>query len=146
MPAIYRSLPLQLTTWISSLALKLRCQTKMMCPSQVRVPAVPWDLHLLKFNPCRLQAKNTRLRLYRSINSSSTETTIHVFKQATSGYLLIERLNITFTSNGKREFVPRDQVSPLLVVDCLLFLLDWEQSLFSQSSLSSAGLERAKCR
>ena len=24
----------------------------------------------------------------------------------------IERLNITLTSNGKREFVPRDQVSP----------------------------------
>ena len=32
--------------------------------------------------------------------------------------LLIEGLNITFTSNGKREFVPRDKVSPLLVVYC----------------------------
>jgi len=32
-----------------------------------------------------------------------------------------ERLSITFTSNGKREFVPRDQVSPLLVVYCSLF-------------------------
>ena len=31
----------------------------------------------------------------------------------------IERLSITFTSNG---FVPRDQVSSLLVVCCLLFL------------------------
>ena len=28
----------------------------------------------------------------------------------------IERLSIKFTSNGKHEFVPRDQVSPLLVV------------------------------
>ena len=30
--------------------------------------------------------------------------------------------NITLTSNGKRDFVPRDQVSSLLVVYCLLFL------------------------
>ena len=37
---------------------------------------------------------------------------------------LKERLSIsvTFTSNGKREFVPRDQVSPLLVAYCSLFL------------------------
>ena len=35
---------------------------------------------------------------------------------------LVERLGITFTSNGKREFLPRDQVSPLLVVHCSLFL------------------------
>ena len=34
----------------------------------------------------------------------------------------IERLSITFTSDGKREFLPRDQVSLLLVVCCLLFL------------------------
>ena len=27
----------------------------------------------------------------------------------------MERLSIAFTANGKREFVPRDQVSPLLV-------------------------------
>ena len=33
----------------------------------------------------------------------------------------IERLSITFRSDGKREFVPRDQVSPLLVVYCSLF-------------------------
>ena len=32
------------------------------------------------------------------------------------------RLSITFTLNGKREFVPRDQVSSLLVVYCSLFL------------------------
>ena len=35
---------------------------------------------------------------------------------------ILERLSIEFTSNGKREFVPRDQVSPLLVVYCSLFL------------------------
>ena len=34
-----------------------------------------------------------------------------------------ERLSmITFTLNGKREFVPRDQVSSFLVVYCSLFL------------------------
>ena len=33
-----------------------------------------------------------------------------------------ERLSITFTSNGKRKFIPRHQVSPLLVVYCSLFL------------------------
>ena len=33
----------------------------------------------------------------------------------------MERLSITFRSDGKREFVPRDQVSPLLVVYCSLF-------------------------
>ena len=34
----------------------------------------------------------------------------------------LEKLSITFTSNGKRECVPRDQVSSLLVVYCSLFL------------------------
>jgi len=34
----------------------------------------------------------------------------------------LERLSLTFTSNGKREVVPRDQVSNLLVVYCSLFL------------------------
>ena len=28
----------------------------------------------------------------------------------------LERLSITFTSNSKREFVPRDQVSPFLFI------------------------------
>ena len=32
----------------------------------------------------------------------------------------LERLRFTFTPNGKREFVPRDQVFPLIVVYCLL--------------------------
>ena len=32
----------------------------------------------------------------------------------------IERLSIAFTANSKREFVARDQVSPLLVVYCTL--------------------------
>ena len=34
----------------------------------------------------------------------------------------IERLRFTFTPNGKREFVPRDQVFPLFSVYCLLLL------------------------
>ena len=32
----------------------------------------------------------------------------------------VDRLRFTFTPNGKREFVPRDQVLPLIVVNCLL--------------------------
>ena len=35
---------------------------------------------------------------------------------------IIERLRFTFTPNGKREFVPRDQVFPLFFVYCLLLL------------------------
>ena len=32
-------------------------------------------------------------------------------------------IRFTFTPNGKREFVPRDQVFPLIVVNCLLIQL-----------------------
>ena len=37
----------------------------------------------------------------------------------------LERLRITLTANGKHEFVPRDEVFPLIVVYCILlrFLL-----------------------
>ena len=43
------------------------------------------------------------------------ELGLPVFKPA-------ERLRFTFTPNGKREFVPRDQVFPLFFVYCLLLL------------------------
>ena len=36
---------------------------------------------------------------------------------------LLERLRFTFTTNGKRESVPRDQVFPLIVDKCLLLQL-----------------------
>ena len=39
------------------------------------------------------------------------------------GLCAIQRLRFTFTPNGKREFVPRDQVFPLIVVNCLLLQL-----------------------
>ena len=42
-------------------------------------------------------------------------------------FSLLERLRITFTLNGKREFVPRDQVFPLIVVNCLLLPLKNKQ-------------------
>ena len=45
------------------------------------------------------------------------------FTVVDSSMLMIERLRYTFTPNGKREFVPRDQVSPLIVLYCLLLLL-----------------------
>ena len=35
-------------------------------------------------------------------------------------YLVTERLSIAFAANGKREFVPRDQVSLLLAIYCSL--------------------------
>ena len=37
--------------------------------------------------------------------------------------MVIERLRFPFTPNGKREFAPRDQVFPLIVMYCLLLLL-----------------------
>ena len=36
---------------------------------------------------------------------------------------VFQRLRFTFTPNGKREFVLRDQVFPLIVVNCLLLQL-----------------------
>ena len=33
--------------------------------------------------------------------------------------VMLERLSITFTSNGKREFVPRDKVAPISLSFCL---------------------------
>ena len=36
---------------------------------------------------------------------------------------IVSALRFTFTPNGNREFVPRDQVFPLIVVHCLLLLL-----------------------
>ena len=36
---------------------------------------------------------------------------------------ILERLRFTFTPNGSREFVPRDQVFLLIVVFCLLLVL-----------------------
>ena len=61
--------------------------------------------------------KNVLIRLYNCCLLSTV--TLH---WVTSDLLAIERLSITFTSNSKREFVPRDQVSPLLVVYGSLFI------------------------
>ena len=36
----------------------------------------------------------------------------------------IERFRVTFTPNGEREFVSRDQVFPLIVIYCLLLLVN----------------------
>ena len=43
---------------------------------------------------------------------------------ASRSVFLIERLRFTFMPNGKREFVPRDQVFPLIVVNCSLLQLE----------------------
>ena len=47
---------------------------------------------------------------------------VSVILQFQEDSLLLARLSITFTSNDKGEFVPSDQVSSLLHLDCLLFL------------------------
>ena len=47
----------------------------------------------------------------------------------------LERLRITFTPNGKREFVPRDEVFPLIVVYCILL-----QFLLKTTSCFTPGL------
>ena len=48
---------------------------------------------------------------------------------------LIEMLSITFTSNGKREFVPRDQVSPFTCR--LLFIISTNKLVVSRNFLST---------
>ena len=48
---------------------------------------------------------------------------------------------VTFTANGKRKFVPRDQVSPLLVVYCFLYLLKCRASGYVSSLKSEIGLK-----
>ena len=47
-------------------------------------------------------------------NKEDTDNTIELRK-------IIERLRFTFTPNGKREFVPRDEVFSLFFVYCILF-------------------------
>ena len=42
-------------------------------------------------------------------------------------YVCMYVLRFTFTPNGKHEFVPRDQVFPLIVVNCLLLQLKNKQ-------------------
>ena len=48
--------------------------------------------------------------------------------QKTLHFSANERLSIAFMSNGKRELIPRDQVSPLLAAYCSLFLRTLEVS------------------
>ena len=57
----------------------------------------------------------------------ATKRLIKVLWRCRHGTVLnqLERLRFTFTPNGKREFVPRDQVFPLIVVNCLLLQLNY---------------------
>ena len=72
--------------------------------------------------------------------------------------LTLERFSITFPSNYKCELVPHDQVSPLLVVYCSLFLhrrlvvsrnflreLFWADFICSFSILRNSQLESNVC-
>ena len=53
---------------------------------------------------------------------------------------IIERYRITFTANGKRQFVPRDWICSLLVVNCLLILNSFTPVSSMRASLKSAVL------
>ena len=53
---------------------------------------------------------------------------------------ILERLRFTFTPNGKREFVPRDQVFPLVFVYCLLLLYKNKQFYASFIHKNRSGL------
>ena len=53
--------------------------------------------------------------------ASVRQTGAYPIEDSVSSYT-IERLRFTFMPNGKREFVPRDQVFPLIFVCCLLLL------------------------
>ena len=57
------------------------------------------------------------VRFKRSVSLLRFSNLVSLFKKP-----LLERLSIALTSNGKREFVPRDQVFPFHVVFCSLFL------------------------
>ena len=50
------------------------------------------------------------------------QNTGHRSKVQNTGLLIIERLRFSSTPNGRREFVPRDQVFPLFFVHSLLLL------------------------
>ena len=56
---------------------------------------------------------------YRTLGSRSIE--VVTWPKGGRGRL-IERLRFTFTPNGRREFLPRDPVSPLFSVYSLLLL------------------------
>ena len=76
-----------------------------------------WVLHkMLLFNAISVAAvDNTKPCTYTQMRTSTSPDV--------GFYFIIGRLRFTFTPNGKREFVPRDQVFFVLVVYCLLLLL-----------------------
>ena len=58
---------------------------------------------------------------------------------------ILERLRFTFTPNGSRELVPRDQVFPLIVVFCILLLLKNKQFYASVISKNCSGQFFSAC-
>ena len=66
-------------------------------------------------------AEKVRKRGETAENKSPNEASPFFFSAPSD--ISLERLRFTFTTNGKREFVPRDQVFPLIVVYCLSFQL-----------------------
>jgi len=65
--------------------------------------------------PCETKIKNKEI--------STCSAGSNICYNAKVLILILERLRTTFTANGKREFVPLDEVFPSIVVYCLLLLL-----------------------
>ena len=74
-----------------------------------------------------LTPSQVRLRTVRDTGQKKithAQIPIRLFARRTCGEKkIVERLRFTFTPNGKREFVPSDQVFPLIVGYFLLLLL-----------------------
>ena len=119
----------------------VRGELVLRCPScpPFFLTNFAWLWFLLKILLLNWASPRSEMFLYTRLSDISliSITTKWQTKQKTTGAMLknlaqkfninmaptIERLSITFASNGKREFVQRDQVSSLLVIYCSLFLL-----------------------
>ena len=74
-----------------------------------------------------MMIKIENFRLLWAGGGWATQTRTHKYSfceiYSVSLFEILERLRSTFAPNGYCEFVPRDQVFPLIVVYCLLLLL-----------------------
>ena len=104
---------------ISTIHLHLDCvnYVSMWLATQARLLNLQYSFKFLFF-----------LWIFNAVSGNSNKATVTKARCYANcltrvSHLSIETISITFTSNGKREFVPRDQVSPWLVVYyCSLFL------------------------
>ena len=87
---------------------------KASCKESRGAQIIEWDQA-----PHWRKRRENEVKQYK--NKSPNEASRFFFSAPSD--ISLERLRFTFTTNGKREFVPRDQVFPLIVVYCLSFQL-----------------------